>query len=85
MGKDVMELEIISPEKTLFSGQVRLVRLPGTKAPFTVLYNHAPMITSLVEGKVSWESAGGEAEIAVSGGFAEIRNNHVTLCVETGK
>lgn len=83
MENGVIMLHILSPEKTLFKGKVSQVRLPGTKAPFTVLYNHAPLITSLEAGAVRWNSAEGNGELAVSGGFAEVKDNNVTLCVET--
>ena len=55
----LLELEIISPEKSIFKGLVSKVLLPGGKAPFTVLYNHAPLITSLEAGAVRWNSAEG--------------------------
>lgn len=76
-------LEILSPEKTLFKGEVTSVRLPGGKAPFVVLHNHAPIITTLVAGAIIWESETGGGSVAVSGGFAEVKDNHVIACVET--
>ena len=76
-------LEILSPEKTLFKGEVTSVRLPGGKAPFVVLHNHAPIITTLVAGAIIWESEAGGGSVAVSGGFAEVKDNHVIACVET--
>lgn len=76
-------LEILSPEKTLFKGEVTAVRLPGGKAPFVVLRNHAPIITTLVAGAIVWESEAGEDSVAVAGGFAEVKDNHVIACVET--
>ena len=78
-----MELEIISPEKSIFKGLVSKVLLPGGKAPFVVLHNHAPIITTLVAGAIVWESEAGEDSVAVSGGFAEVKENHVIACVET--
>ena len=81
--KGTITLDILSPEKTLFKGEVALVRLPGTKAPFTVLKNHAPLISVLDAGTVRWESEDGNGEITISGGFVQVNDNHVTLCVET--
>ena len=78
-----MTLEIISPVKVFFNGKARLVRLPGAKAPFVVLHNHAPILAALERGTVVWENEGGESRLAVSGGFARVCENHVTLCVET--
>lgn len=47
-----MYLEIISPEKTLFQGEVESVRLPGSKGSFQLLENHAPIVSTLQEGTV---------------------------------
>ena len=76
-------LEILSPEKTLFKGEVALVRLPGAKAPFTVLLNHAPLVSMLDAGTVQWEAWDGSGEITISAGFIQVNDNYVTLCVET--
>lgn len=83
MENSAITLEIVSPSKVFFKGMVRLVRLPGAKAPFVVLHNHAPIIAVLERGTVVWESEEGESRLAVSGGFARVNDNHVTLCVET--
>ena len=65
------------------AGTLRLVRLPGAMAPFVVLYNHAPILAALERGTVVWENEDGESRLAISGGFARVCENHVTLCVET--
>ena len=83
MENGVVMLEILSPEKTLFKGEVTAVRLPGGKDPFVVLNNHAPIITTLVAGAIVWESEAGDGSVAVAGGFAEVKENHVIACVET--
>ena len=75
------KLNIISPEKVLFEGEVLSVALPGGKEPFTVLRNHAPIISTLRKGIIRW-SADAPAELAISGGFVEVKNNVVTACVE---
>ncbi|MBO7289923.1 MAG: hypothetical protein J6U62_00495 [Bacteroidaceae bacterium] len=85
MESGAVRLEILSPVKVLYNGEARLVRLPGAKAPFVVLHNHAPILTALERGTVRWETGDGESQLAVAGGFAEVRDNHVTLCVETEK
>lgn len=78
----LLELEIISPEKSIFKGQVSKVLLPGGKAPFTVLYNHAPAITTLCAGDIVWSSNAEEHRINIKGGFADVVENKVTACVE---
>jgi F-type H+-transporting ATPase subunit epsilon len=77
-----MKLEVLSPEKTLFIGEVSRVVLPGEEAPFMVLYNHAPIISTLSAGKLSWLSGGAEQCLSVTGGFVEVRDNVVSVCVE---
>jgi F-type H+-transporting ATPase subunit epsilon len=78
-----MKLEIITPEQIYFSGEVTSVTLPGTNGLFTVWENHAPLISSLKQGKISYMAEKVETELNVDGGFAEISNNVVTVCIET--
>ena len=77
-----MKLEIITPEQIYFSGDVTSVTLPGTSGLFTVWENHAPLISSLTKGKVSYTADNKETQLTVDGGFAEISNNTVTVCLE---
>jgi len=79
-----MKLDILTPAKTLFSGQVDSVTLPGTLGMFTVLENHAPMISSLRRnGKITYGKGDQKTSITIDGGFAEVLGNVVTVCVET--
>lgn len=82
MDEELFELEILSPEKLLFSGQVELVMLPGAKAPFTVLYNHAPLVSTLCAGKIKWKNGKKNGEMAVGSGFVEVKENKVCVLVE---
>lgn len=83
MEENPITLTIISPEKTLFSGKVQSVKLPGSKCVFVVLKNHAPIISSLAQGAVVWKTGEEEERMKISGGFAEVKNNIVTVCAET--
>jgi F-type H+-transporting ATPase subunit epsilon len=78
-----MKLEIITPEQIYFSGEVTSVTLPGKNGSFTVWQNHAPLITSLSKGKISYMSDNNENEFTVDGGFAEVSNNIVSVCIES--
>lgn len=82
MAEREMKLIILSPEKSCFSGSVARVYLPGALEPFTVLYNHAPIISVLKKGTIRWvgENSG---EISIKSGFVEVKDNIVTACVET--
>ena len=77
-----MKLEIITPEQIYFSGEVTSVTLPGTSGLFTVWENHAPLISSLTKGKLSYVAEKNQIDLNVDGGFAEISKNTVTVCVE---
>jgi len=78
-----LQLKIVSPEKILFEGNARTVRLPGTEGEFSILSHHAPLISSLKEGDIVYETEGGTQEkVHISSGFVEVRKNVVTVCVE---
>ena len=77
-----MYLKIVSPEKVVFEGGVDSVGVPGTVCPFVILKNHAPIISSLVEGVVSYVSEDGEHSIKIAGGFVEVQKNEIRLAVE---
>jgi len=77
-----MTLDIISPENILFTGEITSVTLPGKKGAFTVLENHAPLISSLEKGSIHVISEQKEQMIAINSGFIEVKNNVITVCVE---
>lgn len=78
----MLKLRIIAPDRLVFEGDVESVTLPGTVGSFTVLDRHAPIISSLENGKIAYKDANGQAEVAVRSGFAEVRNNVLSICVE---
>jgi len=77
-----MNLEIISPEKVIYSGEARSVTLPGLSGSFTILDRHAPIISALDKGTVKYNAGGKEEEITVNGGFVEAKKNDVSVCIE---
>jgi F-type H+-transporting ATPase subunit epsilon len=77
-----MKLEIITPEKVYFSGDVSLVTLPGTLGSFTLLENHAPIISPLQKGTLIYRNQGKDINLQIESGFAEMNNNIVTVCIE---
>lgn len=82
---DSMQFDLVSPERRLVSVPVREVRLPGTDGDLTVMPGHAPVIVNLRPGMVVVVAEGGaETEFAVTGGFAEINNESVSLLAERG-
>ncbi len=80
------QLEIVTPRKTVFNGKVESFSAPGTLGGFQVLYNHAPLLSSVRTGVVKIvEPGGNEFVYATSGGFVEVRDNHVILLAETAE
>lgn len=78
-----MNVSILSASKNLYSGTATSVAFPGAKSPFTVLDNHAPLISLLNKGNIVISNEQSEPiSIAIAGGFVEIHNNEVTACVE---
>lgn len=79
-----MKLEIISPTGKLYEGSVTSVSVPGAYSAFTILNNHAPIISSLSKGRVEYvEEVSGEAHtMVIDGGFVEVEKNVVTICIE---
>lgn len=86
-----MNLEILTPEKKLYSGEVYGVQMPGISGSFEVLEKHAPLVSALKAGrvKVLKEKPGsgplGQGHVAnfdIQGGFVEVLNNKVTVLVE---
>ena len=77
-----MNLVILSPEKEIFSGAVKSVKVPGSAGQFEMLENHAPIVSSLAKGEVRVLKAdGGKMTFNVEGGFVEMLNNEVALLV----
>jgi F-type H+-transporting ATPase subunit epsilon len=78
-----MKLQILSPEKTLYQGPADLVALPGLLGAFTILENHAPIISGLGKGVLRYRNEGQEVSLPVEGGgFVEAKNNEVIVCIE---
>ena len=77
-----MHLEIITPDKTIFEGEVDSATFPGSKGSFQVLKNHAAIISSLEKGKVLYKIKDTESEMIVNGGVVEVLNNNIILLAE---
>lgn len=79
---DNMILKVLTPERMLWEGGVEKVELPGSKGRFMVLRNHAPVISSLSEGEVSYVSGGVPVQIHILSGFVSVNANVITVCAE---
>ncbi len=79
---EVIDLHILSPEGPLVQARVELVTLPGVAGPFTVLKDHAALITALEKGRIRYVEGGEEKFLPIREGFVEVGNNVVKACVE---
>jgi F-type H+-transporting ATPase subunit epsilon len=78
-----MTLEILTPEKKLYSGDVYGVQLPGIDGLFEVLDKHAPLVSALGKGKMKiLKDKNSTESFMIQGGFVEILNNKATVLVE---
>ncbi len=77
-----MHLEIITPDKKVFEGEVSSVMVPGTHGSFQMLENHAAIISTLTQGIVKIKTSKGEESFAVKGGVVEMLDNKVVILVE---
>jgi len=79
----LMNLEIVTPQKVVFSGKVQSVSVPGAVSPFQVLYNHAPIVSTLDPGIVKVVDESDKTLFyATNSGFAEVRKNQISVLVE---
>ncbi|MCF8359817.1 MAG: ATP synthase F1 subunit epsilon [Prolixibacteraceae bacterium] len=80
-----MHLEIVTPEKVLYSDEVTLVKLPGVKGSFEILKNHAPIISSLEAGTIKIYNAEKETlYFKISGGAVECKSNNIVILANEG-
>ncbi|RFM26217.1 ATP synthase F1 subunit epsilon [Deminuibacter soli] len=78
-----MTLEILTPEKKLYSGEVYGVQLPGISGLFEVLDKHAPLVSALGKGRVKvLKDKNNFVHYSINGGFVEVLNNKATVLVE---
>ena len=81
-----MLLEIITPDHQLYSGEVDLVQVPGSKGSFQILRNHAPIISTLDQGQIRIvDQKGATTFFDVDGGVIEAKNNKIIVLAETPK
>ncbi len=83
MTDHTLNVSIVTPQSTAFSGKALAVSVPGSKSPFQVLYNHAPIISSLDIGVLRIEDANNNVLVfATREGFVEVLNNTVNIVVD---
>src|ERR1700690_139269 len=78
-----LHLEIVTPEKRAFTGDVDEVIVPGSEGELGILPHHAPLISTLGQGVLRLKSGGGEQEFPIFGGFPQVRPDRVVVLAET--
>jgi F-type H+-transporting ATPase subunit epsilon len=74
-----MQLEILTPEKKIFDGDVTIITFPGANGSFQVMDNHAPLISLLQAGSIEFKSKEGARKVNIRGGVVEVLKNKVIV------
>jgi F-type H+-transporting ATPase subunit epsilon len=79
-----MQLEIITPDQKVYSGDIKLVKVPGSKGSFEILKNHAPIISTLDNGEVKIIDMQDKTVFyEISGGVIEVKQNNIIILAES--
>jgi F-type H+-transporting ATPase subunit epsilon len=79
-----MKIEIITPDKKIFNGEIKSIRVPGKKGSFQVLKDHAPIISTLENGTIRMiDQQDNEITYEISGGVIEVKANKIILLADS--
>lgn len=78
-----MNLEIITPDKKVYTGKVNVIQVPGSKGLFEVLEYHAPIISTLEKGRIKVVEGNTELFFNINGGVIEVKGNDVIILAES--
>lgn len=80
----LLKVDVVSTERSIYSGEARFVAVPGTAGELGVLPGHTPLLTAVKPGTVRIEPVeGNDVYVYIAGGFVEIQPNHVTVLADT--
>jgi F-type H+-transporting ATPase subunit epsilon len=82
---ETFQLEIVTPEKVVVKDAAEEIQIPGKEGYLGVLPGHAPLITELAVGKITYRAGGATRSLAVAWGFGEVLPNKVTILAETAE
>ena len=80
--RSIMHLEILTPEKKIFEGDVTIATFPGSDGSFQVMDHHAPLISLLKEGLVEYKGKEGKHSLTITGGVVEVLKNKTILLAD---
>ena len=79
---DTFQLEVATPESLLVDAQVTYAELPGKDGYMGILAGHAPLLSALGEGNLTYSSSGSNTVLKIDGGFVEVYNNKVSVLAD---
>ena len=82
---DTFQIEIVTPEKLVLDQRAEYAEIPGKDGYLGILPDHAALLSELGEGELSYTLGGKTEKLQVSGGFVEVRNNHVRVLADSAK
>lgn len=82
---DKIQLEVVTPERRVFAEPVDMVTVPGLNGEMGILPGHTPLISQLKTGVLTYFQEGKSAQLLVSGGFIEVRDDHVAVLAEVAE
>ncbi len=85
MSDNLLQLNIVTPERSMVSDKVDQVNIPGSEGDMGILYDHAPILTAMRPGQLSYQKGPDTIYLVVSGGYLEVTDNRVTVLAETAE
>ncbi|PIQ99632.1 MAG: ATP synthase F1 subunit epsilon [Nitrospinae bacterium CG11_big_fil_rev_8_21_14_0_20_45_15] len=85
MMADLLQLSIVTPEKLIVADDAEQVNIPGTEGDLGILFDHAPILTTMRAGTLSYQKGDETYSMVVSGGYAEVTENRVIILAETAE
>jgi len=82
---DLLQLSIVTPEKLIVADDAEQVNIPGTEGDLGILFDHAPILTTMRAGTLSYQKGDETYSMVVSGGYAEVTENRVIILAETAE
>jgi len=82
---ETIKLEVVTPKGAVLSEDVDIVTAPGYGGEFGVLANHAPFLSTIKIGVLSYKQEGNEDQLMISGGFCKVSDNQITFLVESAE
>jgi F-type H+-transporting ATPase subunit epsilon len=80
-----LKLQLVTPDRTVFEGEVDELTAPGEMGPFTILYNHTPIVSALVPGVFRYKEGKDAQNFVFGGGFLEFHDNSATILASSAE